>query len=98
MESYALVQLSDISNIPYRACEKGHLNTDGKCVQGGTLVPINDTGPNLPEFGLRYASTCAAYPVYYKLYLPYASGPISGNNDTDLATLNFSTKLLRPYP
>jgi hypothetical protein len=92
------VGLSDISSIPYEACKKGHLNTDGKCVQGGTLVPVGTSGPNLPEFGLQYAKACAAYPVYYKLYVPYQSGPISGNDDTELSTLNFSTKLLRPYP
>ena len=98
MESYALVQLSDLANIPYQACTKGHLNMDGKCVQGGYLVPKNDSGPYLPEFGKQYAKQCVAYPVYMKDYVPYQQGGISGNNDKEMATLNFQTKLLRPYP
>ena len=98
MESYALVQFSDLSSIPYQECKAGHLNMDGKCVQGGVLAPKNNSGPNLPQFGEQYAKQCVAYPVYMKEYLPYQQGRIAGNNDKSMSTLNFGTKLLRPYP
>jgi hypothetical protein len=113
MESEHLITLGDTNLIPYRECSKGSANVDGRCIQGGYLVPKTTQGPYLPEFGSeasgpyhsafatdanRYAMGCAAYPVLFKNYVPYFTGGLTGTNYNELKTLNFQTKLLRPLP
>lgn len=79
------------------ACTSG-TNVEGRCIQGGTLVPLpgNSHGWGLPAFG--GAGQCAAFPVFVTRDVPYTNGKVVGRNYDQLSALSSFTTLRRPQP
>ena len=79
-----------------KLCEASY-NVDGKCVLGGTMVPLpgEAKGWGLPAFG--GAGQCAAFPLFVAQGVPYTNGDVVSKSYKELARLSSYTTLRRAF-
>ena len=71
----------------------GPANVDGKCIMGGTSMPLSTRGGSIYGNEWTKSPRCVAYPVYVMNNVPYTRGRVAGNNYDRLANIYTYTRL-----